>query len=83
MQEHPRLLCASCHRYRKIYEDYKAEYSYWKLLLIGRKLCFACIVVLLNYNVDAQYARTSKLAPFPFPCGCLFTAQSTCLSGPA
>jgi hypothetical protein len=41
-------------RYRKIYEDYKPQFYYWKLVLLARKAVFACIVVLLDTNVEAQ-----------------------------
>ena len=32
-------------RFRKIYEDYKPEFVYWKLVLLVRKLVFAVVVV--------------------------------------
>jgi hypothetical protein len=41
-------------RYRKVYEDYKPQFYYWKLVLLARKALFACIVVLLDTNVEAQ-----------------------------
>jgi hypothetical protein len=45
-------------RYRKIYEDYKPAYNYWKLVLLIRKLLFALIVVLLDNNVEVQVGGT-------------------------
>jgi hypothetical protein len=42
------------HRFRKLYEDYKPEFMFWKLVLVCRKLCFALIVVLMSSNVAAQ-----------------------------
>jgi hypothetical protein len=31
-------------RYGKLYSDYKPEFCYWKLLLMGRKFLFASII---------------------------------------
>jgi hypothetical protein len=47
-------------RYRKIYEDYKPAYNYWKLVLLTRKLLFALIVVLLDNNVEVQVGLASS-----------------------
>jgi hypothetical protein len=41
-------------RYKKIYEDFRPDFVYWKLVLLGRKLCLAFIVVLVNKNILAQ-----------------------------
>ena len=41
-------------RFRKLYEDYKPEYKYWKLVLIARKLCLAIIGILLTGNAALQ-----------------------------
>ena len=41
-------------RYRKIYEDYRPQFVYYKLVLMLRKLLFACVVVLLNRSVESQ-----------------------------
>ena len=40
--------------YRKVYEDYKPRFMYWKLVLLTRKLLLAVIVVLVNENIEAQ-----------------------------
>ena len=45
-------------RYRKLYEDYKPKYKYWRLVLIARKLCLAAIGILLSSNASLQ-VRTS------------------------
>ena len=50
-------------RYRKIYEDYNPRFVYWKLVLLARKLCFACVVVLLPGNIQAQVRKPSPSAP--------------------
>ena len=42
------------HRYRKLYEDYRPGFTYWKLALLVRKLCFACVTVLLRHLVETQ-----------------------------
>ena len=48
------------HRYRKLYEDYRPGLTYWKLALLVRKLCFACVTVLLRHHVETQVlGRTS------------------------
>ena len=41
-------------RFRKLYEDYKPEYRYWKLVLISRKLALAVIGILLTGNPTLQ-----------------------------
>ena len=41
-------------RFRKLYEDYKPEYKYWKLVLIARKLALAIIGILLTGNAALQ-----------------------------
>ena len=35
-------------------QDYKPQFMHWKLILLARKLVFACVVVLLNHVVEAQ-----------------------------
>ena len=35
-------------RYKKLYEDYKAPYMYWKLVILTRKLCLAAIAILMS-----------------------------------
>ena len=42
------------HRYRKLYEDYKPEFAYWKVVLLLRKCMFAAVVQLLHDNVGVQ-----------------------------
>ena len=41
-------------RYRKLYEDFKPEFVYWKLVLMGRKLSLASIAVLLDKDPVTQ-----------------------------
>ena len=41
-------------RYRKLYEDYKPEFKYWRLVLILRKLCLAIIGILMTGNPELQ-----------------------------
>ena len=41
-------------RFRKLYEDYKPQYKYWKLVLIGRKLALAAVGILLVANPPLQ-----------------------------
>ena len=41
-------------RFRKLYEDFKPQYKYWKLVLISRKLCLAIIGILLSGNAALQ-----------------------------
>ena len=35
-------------KYRKLYEDFKPETFWWRLVLLSRKLCFACIALLFS-----------------------------------
>jgi hypothetical protein len=44
-------------RYRKIYEDYKPRFMWWKLVLLARKLLFAAIVVMVNKDIELQARR--------------------------
>ena len=53
------------YRYRKLYEDYKPKYAYWKLVLLGRKLAFAMVVVLLTQHVETQVCRCCCLPSLP------------------
>jgi hypothetical protein len=55
-------------RYRKIYEDFKPQFVYWKPVLLVRKLLFAFVVVLVNSNVEAQVGLWLG------GCGCLCCA---------
>ncbi len=41
-------------RYRKLYEDYKPQFMYWKLVLLARKLALASIGILLTRNPELQ-----------------------------
>ena len=41
-------------RFRKLYEDYKPQFSYWKLVLMMRKVCLACVAILLSKNAHMQ-----------------------------
>ncbi len=41
-------------RFRKLYEDYKPEHRYWKLVLIARKLGLAIIGIMLAGNAALQ-----------------------------
>ncbi len=41
-------------RFRKLYEDYKPEYKYWKLVLIARKLALAITGILMYGNPSLQ-----------------------------
>ena len=43
-------------RFRKLYEDYKPQFSYWKLVLMTRKLALACVAILLSKNAHMQVA---------------------------
>ncbi len=49
---------ATRNRYRKLYEDYKPQLVFWKLVLLARKLSFALVVVLLNSHNEAQAGLT-------------------------
>ena len=42
------------HRYRKLYEDYRPRFTFWKVALLLRKLAFACVTVLLRHHVESQ-----------------------------
>ncbi len=35
------------------YEDFKPQFHLWRIFLMGRKLCFACVVV-LGSTVESQ-----------------------------
>ncbi len=35
-------------RFRKLYEDYKPNTRYWKMVLLGRKLALAVVGILLQ-----------------------------------
>jgi hypothetical protein len=48
-------------RYGKLYSDYKPEYSYYKLVLMGRKFLFAAIIG------GCCMHRTLFLSPPPLP----------------
>ena len=50
-------------RYRKLYEDYKPEFMYWKLVLLVRKMVFAAIAVLLDHHIDTQVRRGREARP--------------------
>ncbi len=41
-------------RYRKLYEDYKPQFAYWKLVLIARKLVLAVTGIVLAGNASLQ-----------------------------
>ena len=41
-------------RFRKLYEDYKPQFKYWRLVLIGRKFCLALVGVVLAKNPTLQ-----------------------------
>ena len=41
-------------RLRKLYEDYKPRFCYWKLVLITRKLALAAVAIVLNKNARLQ-----------------------------
>ena len=45
-------------RFRKLYEDFKPEYKYWKLVLIARKLALAIVGILLAGNAALQVHQT-------------------------
>ena len=51
-------------RFRKLYEDYKPEYRYWKLVLIARKLCLATIGILLPSNPTLQASVSCRWHAF-------------------
>jgi hypothetical protein len=44
-------------RYGKLYGDYHPRFTYWRLVLFGRKLLFAGIIVMMNGHVEAQVGR--------------------------
>ena len=70
-------------RYRKMYEDYKPQFLYWKLVLIVRKLTFACVVVLLSNNVLAQVRSAKRVLVVADALSCLslsIVAFSRCTS---
>ncbi len=50
-------------RFRKIYEDYKPRFVYWKLVLLARKLCLACIVVLFDRRIEFQVCFEAQQTP--------------------
>ena len=41
-------------RFRKLYEDYKPKFGWWKLVLLFRKLALALTGILLSNNATAQ-----------------------------
>ncbi len=45
---------ARCPRYRKLYEDFKADYVHWKLVLMARKLSLAVVAVMLDKDPVTQ-----------------------------
>ena len=47
-------------RFRKLYEDYKPQYMYWKLVLVLRKLALAIIGILLTGNSQLQVRNANK-----------------------
>ena len=44
-------------RFRKLYEDFKPQYKFWKLILIARKLCLAMIGILVTDPVLQVHNR--------------------------
>ncbi len=48
-------------RFRKLYEDYKPKYSYWKLALIVRKLSLAAVAILLSKSPNLQVSVTARV----------------------
>jgi hypothetical protein len=53
-------------RYRKIYEDYRPQYKYWKVSLLMKKLLLTAIVVIVN-SVQSQVGLpVSDLTDFSF-----------------
>ena len=41
-------------RLRKLYEDFRPDKIYWKLVLLLRKLCLACIAILADGRPQLQ-----------------------------
>jgi hypothetical protein len=60
----PMLLCDR--RFKKLYEDYKPEFMYWKLTLMLRKFLFATVAVVLVHNTVFQV------------CGCFLVTSWGC-----
>ncbi len=46
-------------RYRKIYEDFRPIFMWWKEMLLLRKLLFAVIVSIFSTRIEAQVWRDS------------------------
>jgi hypothetical protein len=51
-------------RFRKLYEDFKPELNFWKLVLLVRKFCIAIIATLLSEDPMLQVnTQISLLLP--------------------
>ncbi len=48
------------HRYRKLYEDFRPQFTYWKVVLLTRKCLLAVVVVSLN-NTALQVITGASL----------------------
>ena len=50
-------------RFRKLYEDYKPRFKYWKLVLITRKMILALTGILMYGNPALQVCRELSVTP--------------------
>jgi hypothetical protein len=72
-----RVVCIPCRRFKKLYEDYRPGFVYWKLVLIARKFALAVVAMMLDTNplfqVCVCHCRTC--------CDCCTDMMPTCAAG--
>ncbi len=56
-------------RFKKLYDDYRAGFMHWKLVLLARKFAMAVVAIMLDYNplFQVRSKRVPASSPLCFP----------------